>query len=105
MKIPSGADYLVKVSDGTRVHLNCETEFRYPVKFAAGERRVYLDGEAFFEVEKAKGWPFIVETDRMHVRVTGTKFNVKSYRSEEVVHTTLVQGTVKVNTTEELGRG
>jgi len=37
----------------------------------------------------------------MHVRVTGTKFNVKSYRSEEVVHTTLVQGTVKVNTTED----
>ena len=101
LKIPSGADYLVKLSDGTRVHLNCETEFRYPVKFAAGERRVYLDGEAFFEVEKAKGWPFIVETDRMHVRVTGTKFNVKSYRSEEVVHTTLVQGTVKVNTTED----
>ena len=98
---PKGGEYTIMLADGTKVWVNAATEIRYPVKFAAGERRVYLDGEAFFEVEKAKGWPFIVETDRMHVRVTGTKFNVKSYRSEEVVHTTLVQGTVKVNTTED----
>ncbi len=96
LKIPAGADYIVNLSDGTRVHLNCESEFRFPVAFSGNERRVYLDGEAFFEVEKATDWPFIVETDRMHIRVTGTHFNVMSYRRDSLIATTLVSGGVQV---------
>lgn len=96
LRIPSGADYVVRLSDGTRVHLNCETEFRFPVIFAKNERRVYLEGEAFLEVEKAADWPFIVETDRMKVQVTGTAFNVKSYRHDDIAAATLVSGSVKI---------
>lgn len=96
VKVPAGADYMVCLSDGTVVRLNCETEFRYPVYFAGSERRVFLKGEAFFEVTKSDKKPFIVETEQMEVAVTGTRFNVKAYEEEEVVHTTLVEGGVKV---------
>lgn len=98
--VPAGADYAVVLADGTRVRLNCETQFRFPVEFKGKERRVFLDGEAFFEVEKAEDWPFIVETDRMKVRVTGTRFNVKSYSAEDRVYTTLVSGSVEVRSDE-----
>lgn len=101
LKVPVGADYKLRLADGTTIWLNCGTEIHYPVKFGKQERRVYLDGEAFFEVEKAAEWPFIVETERMHVQVTGTRFNVKSYRSEEIVHTTLVSGAVNINTQDD----
>lgn len=96
LRIPAGADYVVRLSDGTKVHLNCESEFRFPVVFAGNERRVYLDGEAFFEVEKSSHWPFIVVTDKMKIQVTGTRFNVKSYKQENVVAATLVSGSVQV---------
>ncbi len=97
IKVPVGADYVVRLSDGTVVHLNCETEFRYPVRFSGMERRVYLKGEAFFEVCKSEEKPFIVETEQMDVAVTGTMFNVKAYIEEDIVHTTLVEGGVKVS--------
>lgn len=97
INVPAGADYVVKLSDGTLVRLNCETTFRFPVSFAANERRVYLDGEAFFEVSKMQARPFIVEADQMQVKVTGTSFNVKSYSGEEWGQTTLVSGSVEVS--------
>lgn len=97
INVPAGADYVVKLSDGTLVRLNCETTFRFPVSFAANERRVYLDGEAFFEVSKRQARPFIVEADQMQVKVTGTSFNVKSYSGEEWGQTTLVDGSVEVS--------
>ncbi len=97
VSVPAGADYLVELSDGTTVRLNCETKLRFPVEFAENERRVFLEGEAFFEVEKEAGkWPFIVVTDGIEVEVTGTAFNIKSYRSEELIQTTLVRGSVQV---------
>ncbi len=97
VSVPAGADYVVELSDGTTVRLNCETKLRFPVEFAENERRVFLEGEAFFEVEKKAGkWPFIVVADGIEVEVTGTAFNVKSYRSEELIQTTLVRGSVLV---------
>lgn len=104
LKIPSGADYVVKLADGSKVRLNCETTLRFPVEFAKNERRVYLDGEAYFEVKQAKEWPFIVVTDKMDIQVTGTSFNVKSYREEDIIHTTLVSGIVEVAAKEVMGK-
>lgn len=94
LRIPAGADYQVTLADGTKVWLNCESTLRYPVEFGDEKREVYLDGEGYFEVNKATEWPFIVNTEQMQVKVTGTKFNVKSYSTELIVHTTLVEGSV-----------
>ena len=84
--VPGGADYTVELADGTVVRLNCGTTLRYPVRFTGKERRVFLEGEAFFEVAKSEEKPF-------------TKFDVKAYEEEETVSATLVEGGVKVRAT------
>lgn len=94
LRVPAGADYKVTLADGTKVWLNCESTLRYPVEFGDEKREVYLDGEGYFEVNKATEWPFIVNAEQMRVKVTGTKFNVKSYSTEPIAHTTLVEGSV-----------
>ena len=96
VRVPGGADYAVELADGTIARLNCETELRYPVRFVGKERRVYLDGEAFFEVAKNAEMPFIVETKQMQVEVAGTQFDVKAYAEDETMQATLVEGGVEV---------
>ena len=96
VRVPGGADYAVELADGTIARLNCETELRYPVRFVGKERRVYLDGEAFFEVVKNAEMPFIVETKQMQVEVTGTQFDVKAYAEDDTMQATLVEGGVEV---------
>ena len=53
LRVPAGADYQVTLADGTKVWLNCESTLRYPVEFGNEKREVYLDGEGYFEVNKA----------------------------------------------------
>lgn len=72
----------------------------YPIAFGMSERRVRLEGEAYFEVEPGKG-RFVVETGDMNVRVLGTAFNVNAYGDEAVSRTTLVHGKVEVLTAKD----
>lgn len=103
LKIPYGKRFIIELSDGTVVHLNAGTKLRYPKVFSeAGNRDVYLEGEAFFDVEENKAQPFVVHTQQMNVRVFGTKFNVSSYGNENNTSTVLVEGSVGVyGTTKE----
>lgn len=59
--------------------------------------KIYLEGEAYFEIQKDTLRPFIVHAGDMEITVLGTSFGVTCYRDEEEVHTTLVQGKVEVN--------
>ena len=96
MKIPVGGFYQLKLADGTKVWLNSLTRLRFPVTFAGEERKVYLTGEAYFEVARDSVHPFIVATDEgMEVKVYGTEFNVDTYR-KGTVKTTLVNGKVGI---------
>ena len=61
--IPRGGEYQVELCDGTKVWLNAETQLRIPTTFVGTERRVFLKGEAYFDVTKNDKQPFIVETD------------------------------------------
>lgn len=73
------------------------SELRYPVAFGEGVREVELKGEAYFEVEKNEGKPFIVKTDEFNVRVLGTSFNISAYLDSPLAHTTLCSGHVRIN--------
>ena len=96
MQIPVGGFYQLKLADGTKVWLNSLTQLRFPVTFAGEERKVYLTGEAYFEVARDSVHPFIVATDEgMEVKVYGTEFNVDTYR-KGTVKTTLVNGKVGI---------
>lgn len=93
---PPGQRAQVRLSDGTVVWLNARSRLRCPDHFSADRRRVELDGEAFFEVSKDEGRPFVVSTDKLDIKALGTKFNVHSYNGRSEFRTILVEGSVRV---------
>ena len=95
LEVPLGGECTILLNDGTRVWVNSGSKLKYPLSFVDKERCVYLEGEAFFEVEKADK-PFIVKNSFGDVRVLGTAFGVTAYRVDSVGYTTLVRGSVCV---------
>ncbi|MEW9607144.1 FecR family protein [Bacteroides sp. L008] len=96
-----GMECHIVLSDGTKVHLNAESQLTYPICFNNKERIVQVEGEAYFDVAPDKAHPFIVQTPHTSIRVTGTSFNVRAYADEGVESTTLVSGGVKINNENE----
>ncbi|TDE31297.1 MULTISPECIES: FecR family protein [Flavobacterium] len=94
MTTPRARQYNLELSDGTKVWLNASSSITFPTAFAANERKVILTGEAYFEVAKDKTRPFRVAVNDMQVNVLGTHFNVNAYNDEDVVNTTLLEGSV-----------
>ena len=94
LQIPRGGEHFLTLADGTEVWLNAETEIRYPVQFTGDKRVVYLDGEAYFTVAPDKNKPFTVVSTHASVSVLGTQFNFRAYPDERDVQTTLVSGSV-----------
>jgi transmembrane sensor len=95
---PRGGTYEITLSDGTQVWLNAASSLTYVAGLnEKGERRVKLNGEAYFQVAKDKAHPFVVESRGQHVEVLGTHFNINAYDNEAVVKTTLLEGSVKIN--------
>lgn len=93
---PTGGEYFLTLSDGTRVFLNAASELKYPVEFVGGKRVVDLNGEAYFEVRKDSLRPFIVRVNGAEVTVLGTSFNVNTYGDDGQIYTTLVNGSVRI---------
>ena len=98
LSIPRGGEYQLVLPDGSKVWMNAASTLRYPTRFTGNERKVFLNGEAYFEVAKNVRMPFrvIVDTD-LTVQALGTHFNIKAYSDEDEVKTTLVEGSVKVS--------
>jgi ferric-dicitrate binding protein FerR (iron transport regulator) len=94
MEAPAGSRMNFVLGDGTKVWLNHGGKLRYPYRFEGKNRKVFLTGEAYFEVAINKEIPFIVETNHLEVRATGTEFNVSAYPEDGMVETTLVEGKV-----------
>jgi transmembrane sensor len=97
---PRGGSYPLTLSDGTRIWLNAASSIRFPAVFNENERKVTITGEAYFEVAKNSKKPFKVEVkDKgLIVEVLGTHFNINAYDDETSVKTTLLEGSVKLNT-------
>ncbi|MDO5980827.1 FecR family protein [Flavivirga spongiicola] len=106
LTIPRGGQYAITLSDGTQVWLNSESKLKYPVNFIEGETRevelVY--GEAYFDVSPStdhNGSEFKVVSDEQMIKVLGTEFNVKAYRDDSKIYTTLVEGSIALSNTTE----
>src|SRR5690606_40040631 len=60
------SDLKLLLADGTKIWLNAATTLRYPIGFNGDERKVHLQGEAYFEVAKqvhhGRRVPFVVNT-------------------------------------------
>ncbi len=94
--VPHGSRSFIVLADSTKVWLNAGAKLHYPANFDGGKREIFLDGEAFFEVKKEKHRPFLVRMNGMSLRVHGTKFNVKAYKDDGQIETTLLEGSVEV---------
>ena len=92
--VPKGGEYKLILADGTRVWMNSLSELEFPSRFTGKERRIKLNGEAYFEVVKDKEKPFIVEMGDNEIKVLGTSFNINNYDGSFV--TTLVTGKVEI---------
>ncbi|SMB80147.1 FecR family protein [Hymenobacter roseosalivarius DSM 11622] len=92
--VPPGKRSVLALDDGTKVWVNSGSRLVYPVSFTGNERRVYLDGEAYFEVQHNAQKPFLVETQQMDVQVLGTSFNVTAYPGEQTSSAVLVNGSI-----------
>ncbi|MDR2917023.1 MAG: FecR family protein [Tannerella sp.] len=91
---PAGQRVFVRLPDSTTIWLNARTTLRYPTKFTGNERRVELEGEAFFDVTENTASPFVVSTEKFNVQVTGTSFNVYAYKGRNEFNTSLTEGSV-----------
>jgi len=94
---PMGSKAITFLPDGSKVWLNAGSKIIYSIGGNKKEREVMLTGEAYFDVAKDQKKPFIVEAEGLVVKVHGTQFNVKAYPEEKAVETTLVEGSVSVN--------
>ncbi|WP_158973670.1 FecR family protein [Cellulophaga sp. L1A9] len=101
LTIPRGGKFFLKLSDGTQVWLNSDTQIKYPVSFVKNKTRKIelLYGEAYFDVSPStnhNGSKFIVFNNEQEVEVLGTEFNIKSYKDESNIYTTLTEGRVEI---------
>lgn len=109
LSTPKGSTYAITLPDGSKVWLNTATTLTYPSRFDDMERVVYLEGEAYFSVNKKPGKsqgvreiPFKVVSNGQVVEVLGTEFNVSAYSDDHEIQTTLVEGRVRVSTSDDM---
>lgn len=91
-----GEKYITTLLDGTTITLNADSKLKYPIRFTNGTRDIYLEGEAYFEVQRDSSKPFIVHSGNLSTTVLGTKFNVSAFPNEKNIAVSLVEGSVKV---------
>jgi transmembrane sensor len=82
--------------DGSTVWLNAGSRLTYDSLYGNSTREVSLSGEAYFDVVRNPGKPFIIHTGKINIRVLGTTFNVKSYPGEKTIETSLIKGSIEV---------
>jgi ferric-dicitrate binding protein FerR (iron transport regulator) len=96
IKAPAWTRAQFSLPDGTTGWLNSNSCIKYNGNFNA-DRQVTLTGEAFFDVFKDKKRPFIVNTNEVIVKVSGTRFNIASYENEKNVEVVLEEGKLVFN--------
>ena len=94
-KTANGEKKVITLSDHTKIWLNAGSELRVDDSYGKENRKVYLSGEALFDVIHDESLPFIVYTDKYEVKDLGTVFNVKAYPDEES-ETSLIRGKVEI---------
>ncbi|WP_081713054.1 MULTISPECIES: FecR family protein [Bacteroides] len=90
--------------DGTKLVLNSCSRVRYPHRFTGDTRQVELKGQGYFQVARNEAMPFVVHADKMKIRVLGTRFDIKSYATDELVSVSVESGKVQVDLPEAMMR-
>jgi transmembrane sensor len=99
-----GAKSRLLLPDGSIVFLNSGSRISYPANFTDSIREVVLEGEAYFDVAKDPGRPFLVRTSDINIKVLGTAFNVKCYPEDHKTEATLIRGLVQISRNSDNGQ-
>lgn len=92
-----GSKKFMQLADGSKLWLNAGSRIVFSPGFAAGNREMTLEGEAFFDVKHDERHPFIIHTGRLDVKVLGTTLNVRAYPGDSTMETTLISGKVEID--------
>ncbi|WP_319228479.1 FecR domain-containing protein [Draconibacterium orientale] len=95
--VPYGKRSKITLADNSIIWLNSGSKFIYPAHFPGKKREVFLEGEAFFEVQHDESKPFTVITNSIEVKVLGTVFNVTAYNDDVYTNTVLESGSVEID--------
>ncbi|WP_223581151.1 FecR family protein [Sphingobacterium sp. GVS05A] len=87
----------VILPDGSKAWLNAGTKMSYSHAFNQHDRKITLEGEAFFDVVKKENMPFTVQTSHLDVVVKGTAFDVSAYADDAKIEVSLLRGKVAIN--------
>ena len=83
----------IKLADGSTAWLKSGSSLKIPETFTADNRKLSLQGEAFFDVAKNAS-PLYISTNYVNIKVLGTAFNVKTDEEHQNVETVLARGKV-----------
>lgn len=89
---------VIELSDGTKITLGPKSTIAYNSLYGKSERKVLLEGEAYFQIAKQKNKPFKVIIDGQEIKALGTRFNVTAYPKDSLFVTTLLEGVVQLTT-------
>ena len=101
LTVPRGGQFQLILPDGTKIWLNSDSKLKYPVNFKKnGPREIeLLYGEVFLQVSPSyehNGAEFNLISSGQSIQVLGTEFNLKSYSDEDLVKTTLLEGSISI---------
>jgi ferric-dicitrate binding protein FerR (iron transport regulator) len=96
VSIPKGERVQFLFQDGSKAYINAESSIRYPKQFGLAERKIFLEGEAYFVVQPNANRPFVVEMERTSIKVLGTSFNVQAYPEDPYINVALDEGKVNL---------
>lgn len=100
IRTPIARQFRLVLPDGSKVWLNAASMLKYPTAFTGTDRTVEISGEAYFEIAPNAQQPFRVKIDnKATIEVLGTDFNINAYTDESSIRTTLLTGSIRVNTT------
>jgi ferric-dicitrate binding protein FerR (iron transport regulator) len=84
----------ITLDDGTQIILDAGSHLRYENDFNVDTRKVYFDGEGYFNVTAHPKKPFIIQTTDAMITVLGTKFNVNSWSQNNKIVVFVEEGKV-----------
>jgi len=93
-----GSVSIIEFPDGTKIWLNSESELSFKEDHKNNQRIAELTGEAYFEIAHKEDCPFLVKAGKLVIRDLGTTFNIKAYKDDNYIETSLVEGKADILT-------
>ena len=81
----SGTTFVARLEDGSIVYLSENSSIKHPEKFSSDERKIEMEGEAFFDIARDESKPFIINAGNTEVQVLGTSFELICHDGETVL--------------------